>query len=190
MRKKTRRGRCQALSVFKTDGGSSATGRELEVEIKRILPGGMGLAHSANENAAKTVLVALAAPGDRARVRVEAVRGTTSFASIVEIIEPSPMRVEAPCRYFGQCGGCDFQQLSYEAQLSAKVGIIQDCLRRIARLEPPADIPITPSRAVYQYRSRARWQYARHVESQTLLGYYERGSLKVCDVVECPVIVS
>ena len=112
----------------------------------------------------------LAAPGDRLRARVERVRGKVAFASVSEIVEPSPARVEPPCPYFGRCGGCDFQQLSYEAQLAAKVEIIRDCLRRVARVEPPAEIPIEPSPDVWRYRSRARWQYdplRKH------LGYYE-----------------
>lgn len=178
--------RRQVRQVVKSD---DVVGREFEVEVERILPGGMGLAHLANVGVAKTVLVALAAPGDRVRVRVEALRGATAFASIIEVIEPSPVRIEPPCPYFGRCGGCDFQQLSDEAQLAAKVSIIRDCLRRIAHLEFPAEIPITPSPATYHYRSRARWQYVQRTNQPPLFGYYERGSLKVCDVVECPVVI-
>lgn len=152
----------------------------LEVTIERILPGGVGLAHAEG----RTVLVALAAPGDRLRVRVESVRGRTTFASIVEVLSPSLSRVEPPCPYFGRCGGCDFQQLDYRAQLDAKVEIIRDCLRRVARLEPPGEIQITPSPREWRYRSRARWQ---HDPLRNFLGYYERGSHRVCDVVECPV---
>src|SRR5207249_5069129 len=86
--------------------------RTMEVTIERILPGGLGLAHADGQ----TVMVALAAPGDRVRVRVDRVKGTVAVASIEEIISPSAARVEPPCPYFGRCGGCDFQQLSYEAQ--------------------------------------------------------------------------
>ncbi|HYO62658.1 MAG TPA: class I SAM-dependent RNA methyltransferase [Pyrinomonadaceae bacterium] len=154
---------------------------ELEVEVERILPGGLGLAHAEG----KTVLVALAAPGDRLRVRVREKRGGVLFASVVEVLRPSPARVEPLCPYFGRCGGCDFQQLTYEAQLAAKVEIIRDCLRRIARIEPPADIPVTPSPRQWRYRSRAQWQHDRERE---LLGYFERGTHRVCDVVDCPVL--
>jgi 23S rRNA (uracil1939-C5)-methyltransferase len=153
-----------------------------EVEIERIVPGGAGLAHADG----RTLFVSLAAPGDRVRVRVERVRGKVAFASVSEIIRPSPARVEPPCPYFGRCGGCDFQQLTYEAQLQAKVEIIRDCLRRIGRIEPPAEIPITPSPAVWRYRSRARWQ---HDPVRQFLGYYELASHRVCDVVECPVVL-
>lgn len=156
------------------------SGDEFEVTVERILPGGVGLAHAEG----RTVFVALAAPGDVARVRVESVRGRVAFASIVEVLQPSPSRVEPPCPYFGRCGGCDFQQLNYRAQLEAKVEIIRDCLRRVARVEPPAEIHITPSPLEWRYRARARWQ---HDAVRNFLGYYERGSHRVCDVVECPV---
>jgi 23S rRNA (uracil1939-C5)-methyltransferase len=155
-------------------------GAELDVTVERILPGGVGLAHAQGQ----TIFVGLSAPGDAVRIRVDSVRGGLAFASIVEINEPSPARVEPPCPYFGRCGGCDFQQLTYEAQLAAKVEIIRDCLRRVARVEPPAEIPITPSPEIWRYRSRARWQ---HDPVRNFLGYYERGSHRVCDVADCPV---
>jgi 23S rRNA (uracil1939-C5)-methyltransferase len=153
----------------------------LEVEIERILPGGMGLAHAEG----KTVFVSLAAPGDRVRVRVEREQGNVLFASIEEILAPSPVRIEPPCPYFGRCGGCDFQQLTYEAQLTAKAEIIRDCLHRIARLEQVPEIVVTPSPDNWHYRMRATWQID---EEQQTIGYYERGSRRVCDVVDCAVL--
>jgi 23S rRNA (uracil1939-C5)-methyltransferase len=162
----------------KTDGA------EVEVLIERILPGGAGLAHAGG----RTLLVSLAAPDDRVRVSIERTRGNVAFASIREIISPSTARVEPPCPYFGRCGGCDFQQLSYEAQLAAKQEIISDCLRRMARVElSPRDIPITGSPLEWHYRSRAQWQYDAR---SGRLGYFERGSHQVCDVTLCPVLVS
>ena len=152
-----------------------------EVEVERILPGGMGLAHADG----KTVFVALAAPGDRVRVRVEREQGNVLFASIEEIVTPSPVRVEPPCPYFGRCGGCDFQQLTYEAQLAAKSEMLRDCLHRIARLENLPEIVVTPSPDVWRYRMRAMWQID---QDERMIGYYERGSRRVCDVVDCAVL--
>ena len=152
-----------------------------EVEIERLLPGGVGLAHAAE----MTVFVSLAAPGDRLRVKIDRVQGKTAFASIVEILQPSPVRIEPPCPYFGRCGGCDFQQLSYQAQLTAKLEIIRDCLHRIAKIEPPNNIRIMPSKQ-WRYRSRANWQIDNPAK---LLGYFERGTNRVCDVEYCGVLV-
>jgi 23S rRNA (uracil1939-C5)-methyltransferase len=158
-----------------------STDRNFEVEIERILPGGLGLAHADG----KTVFVSLAAPGDRVRVCVEREQGNVLFASIQEILTPSPVRIEPPCPYFGRCGGCDFQQLTYEAQLAAKSEMIRDCLRRIARLENVPEIVVTPSPNEWRYRIRAMWQIDR---GERRIGYYERGSRRVCDVVDCAVL--
>lgn len=152
----------------------------VEVEVERILPGGLGFAHARGQ----TLMVALSAPGDRARVRVRSTKGRVAFASVEEVLAPGPARTEPPCPYFGRCGGCDFQQLTYEAQLRAKSEIVRDCLRRVAGVAEPGDVPVTPSPAVWRYRSRAQWQYDR---GSGALGYFERGSHRICDVVECPV---
>ena len=80
----------------------------LNVEIKRILPGGVGLAHAEG----LTIFVPLAAPGDTLLVDIDRTRGKVAFALIKEIINPSPVRIEPPCPYFGRCGGCDFHSLT------------------------------------------------------------------------------
>jgi tRNA/tmRNA/rRNA uracil-C5-methylase (TrmA/RlmC/RlmD family) len=153
-----------------------------EVEIERLLPGGVGLAHAEG----LTLFVSLAAPGDVVRVRIDRIQGKVGFASVVEIIRPSPSRVEPPCPYFGLCGGCDFQQMNYEAQLNTKVEIIRDCLHRIARIDGPIDIPIHASPDQWRYRARAMWQIDA---TNRKLGYFVRGSRDVCDVEYCAVLV-
>jgi len=156
--------------------------KTLEVEIERLLPGGVGLAHAEG----LTLFVSLAAPGDVLRVVIDRMQGKVGFASIVEILKPSPFRIEPPCQYFGRCGGCDFQQLTYEAQLNAKVEIIRDCLHRIAKIDTPLNIPVHSSPNQWQYRARAMWQVD---SNDKLLGYFERGSNRVCDVEYCAVLV-
>jgi len=158
------------------------TDETFEVVIERILPGGLGLAHADS----RTVMVALAAPGDRLRVRADRVKGSVAFASIVEILEPASVRVEPPCPYFGRCGGCNFQQLSYPAQLAAKIEIIRDCLRRLGGIEDVPAFEITPAANEWHYRARAQWQYA---SVRRWLGYFEANSREVCDVAECAVLV-
>lgn len=154
----------------------------MEIRIERILPGGVGLGHAEG----KTVLVSLAAPGDHLRVQVEREQGNVLFASVVEVLSPSPVRIEPPCPYFGRCGGCDFQQLTYEAQLAAKAGIISDCLQRIARLDAVPEITVHPSPTNWRYRVRATWQIDQEKRE---IGYYERGSRRVCDVEYCAVLM-
>lgn len=153
----------------------------MEVTIERILPGGLGLGHAEG----RTVMVPLSAPGDRLRVEIERVKGSVSFGRIREIIKASSDRVEPPCPYFGRCGGCDFQQLNYRAQLNAKVGIIKDCLRRVGGFQTVPDFEIVPAENPWHYRSRAQWQYDSITRR---LGYFEGNSRRVCDVPECAVL--
>jgi 23S rRNA (uracil1939-C5)-methyltransferase len=155
--------------------------KTFEVEIERLLPGGVGLAHAEG----LTLFVSLAAPGDVLRVRIDRVQGNVGFASIVEVLKSSLVRVTPPCPYFGRCGGCDFQQLTYQAQLEAKAEIVRDCLHRIAKIEAPGPVRVTPSPNEWRYRTRANWQVDGPAK---LLGYFERGSNNVCDVEYCAVL--
>ena len=152
----------------------------MDVKIEKIVPKGYGLAFAEE----LTLFVPLSAPGDRAKVRLDEVKGRTAFAEIQELIEPSPERAAPPCKYFGTCGGCDFQQFPYERQLSAKVEIIRDSLLRIGKIEL-SDIPIIPSPKELDYRTRALW---RVDSAERKMGYYKRNSHDVVDVDHCPVL--
>lgn len=158
-----------------------ALGDELELKIEKIVPRGLGLAFAEG----LTVFVPLSAGGDRVRVRIVDLKKRTAFGEIVEVLEPSPVRVVPPCPYFGTCGGCDFQQLSYEAQLRAKVDIVKDCLTRIGKIELDGDIRIIPSPQPLNYRSRANWHGDRDSKK---LGYFGRYSHDVIDVETCPIL--
>lgn len=153
----------------------------LEVTIEKIVPNGYGLAFADG----LTIFVSLAAKGDKLRIRIREKKGKLAFAEIVEILEPSPERITPPCQYFGKCGGCDFQQMSYPAQLSAKVEIIKDCLKRIGKIDFQDEIKIIGSPKDFTYRSRAQW----HADTRAgKIGYYKRYSHNVIDVEVCPIL--
>lgn len=155
--------------------------KDLVVKIERIVPNGFGIAFAKG----LTIFVSLAAIGDQVRIRVNKKKGKLAFAEIVEIIEDSPFRVKPKCVYFGKCGGCDFQQMSYEAQLSAKVEIIKDCLKRIGKLDWTSEISIIPSENPFDYRSRASW----HADTRTKkIGYFRRNSNDVFDIETCEIL--
>lgn len=152
----------------------------VEVRVEKIVPRGFGIAFAEG----LTILVALAAPGDELTVRIVEIKKRLAFAEIVSINTPSAERQQPPCPYFGECGGCDFQQLKYESQIAAKVGIIRDSLQRIGKINYEAEISVVRSPPL-EYRSRVRWQ----VDSdEQKFGYYKRHSHEVIDVEHCPKI--
>jgi len=128
----------------------------------------------------------LTAPGDLVRVNIVELKKRIAFAEAIEVVEASSVRAEPPCKYFGTCGGCDFQQMTYRAQLDAKVEIIRDCLKRIGKIESPGDISIVESPHEFEYRSRAQWHLDRANEK---FGYLKRNSHEVVDVETCPILV-
>jgi 23S rRNA (uracil1939-C5)-methyltransferase len=157
------------------------TGDVIDVRIEKIVPRGFGLAFAEN----LTVLTPLTAPGDLLRVRIVEIKKRMAFAEIVEIVQPGVNRAEPPCKYFGTCGGCDFQQMQYAAQLDAKVGIIRDCLHRIGKIEHEGEIAMIASHNEFGYRSRARWHLDREKRA---VGYFRRDSHDVIDIDACPIL--
>lgn len=157
------------------------TGDIIEVRIEKIVPRGLGLAFVDG----LTVFVPLSVVGDKLSVRIREVKKRIAFAEIVEVIESGEQRIEPPCEYFGSCGGCDFQQMSYTAQLDAKVGIIRDCLHRIGKIEYDGEINVISSPDQFGYRSRARWHLDR---DKNAIGYFARDSHESIDVHNCPIL--
>jgi tRNA/tmRNA/rRNA uracil-C5-methylase (TrmA/RlmC/RlmD family) len=154
----------------------------LEVRVEKIVPNGLGLCFAEN----LTVFVPLSVKGDKLRVKIRKLQGKTAFAKIVEILEPAEDRIKPKCIYFGTCGGCDFQQMSYETQLKSKIGILRDSLKRIGKIDYEDEIPIIASPNEYNYRLRSNW----HINSrQKKIGYFKRQSHDVIDAKSCPILV-
>jgi 23S rRNA (uracil1939-C5)-methyltransferase len=102
-------------------------------------------------------------------------------ARTLEVLDPSVDRVAPRCPYFGRCGGCHYQHASYESQLAAKRVILEEELRRLGKIEPPAEIHVMAAEP-WGYRNRVQL----HVEAQSL-GYREARSHKLCPIVACPI---
>ena len=157
-------------------------GETVIVDIAKIVPRGLGLAFGDRG----TVFVPLAVAGDKLEVRVTELKSKTIFAEIESVITPSPRRIKPPCPYFGECGGCDFQQMEYATQLESKVAIIVDCLQRIGKIELATEVKVVPSSREFGYRSRAQWH--ADIKEKTI-GYYRRSSHDVIDIKKCPILV-
>jgi 23S rRNA (uracil1939-C5)-methyltransferase len=152
----------------------------IDVTIDRIVGDGKGIGFANG----KTVFISRTAPGDVVRARITRQQGTTIHGVIEEILSPSPMRIEPGHPHADNCAGCDLMHISYEDQLATKVNIIQDSLRRIAKLETIPEITIRPSEQQWNYRSRAEWQV--DVPNKAV-GYFAEGSRQIVDMAVDPV---
>lgn len=156
-------------------------GEIVEVKIEKIVPRGFGLGFVEK----LTVLTPMSVLGDVLSVRIVAMKKRMAWAEIVEIKVRGEQRIDPPCEYFGKCGGCDFQQMTYPAQLTAKIGIIRDCLHRIGKIDYEDNIEMIGSPKEFGYRSRARWHIDRKSRK---LGYFRRDSHDVIDISSCPIL--
>lgn len=126
---------------------------EKELSIEALVQGGDGLARDDG----RIVFVPLVAPGDRIRARVAQDKGVWR-GELLEVLEPGPSRVQPECPLVGICGGCQWQQIEYQAQLAAKESAIKEALTRLGQLDPSVVRPIIASPNPVRYRRRLRGQ--------------------------------
>jgi tRNA/tmRNA/rRNA uracil-C5-methylase (TrmA/RlmC/RlmD family) len=150
----------------------------IELQIDDVAFGGKGVGRSNG----KAVFVPYTIDGERVAAEIVREKKQLSEAELRAVLEPSPCRVQPQCPYFGRCGGCAYQHISYEHQLAIKAKQVEQTLRRIARLEDVPMQPIVPSPATYEYRNRV----TVHVE-QGVTGYYRRDAHRLVDVERCPI---
>ncbi len=188
-------------------------GTPLEITITDFADRGKGLARievDGGPDGARglVVFVGGAVPGDRMRVEVLRAKKRHVEARMVELLEPSPLRVDPPCRYAFDCGGCKWQHVAYDAQLGMKTRSVAHALARPSAgadappLTAPAlpDVePAVPSPRVFFYRNKMefsfsaeRWLTADEIASgeafdrDFALGLHAPGSFaRVLDLHEC-----
>ncbi|MGE5209505.1 MAG: class I SAM-dependent RNA methyltransferase [Alphaproteobacteria bacterium] len=152
--------------------------RLVELTIEDVGFGGKGVGRVQG----KAIFVPYTIEGER--VSAEIVREKKQFAEadLIEVKESSPDRVEPQCPYFGQCGGCAYQHISYEHQLAIKWRQVRNALRRIGRVTEIPMRPIVPSARQYEYRNRI----TVHAQDGAI-GFFRRDSHRLVDVKHCPI---
>src|ERR1044071_1066651 len=104
--------------------------RTVELTIHDVAFGGKGVARDNG----KAVFVPFTIDGERVSARITREKKQFAEAELAEVLDASPHRVTAPCPYFGRCGGCSYQHISYDHQLELKSRQAEAAMRRIARL--------------------------------------------------------
>jgi 23S rRNA (uracil1939-C5)-methyltransferase len=150
---------------------------ELTLDIDALSYGPYGI----GRHDGKAVMVPKTAPGDTVVAGVVENKERYSVGEIVRLIKPSSLRQDPPCPYVAQCGGCPWQHLRYEAQLSAKQKNVADALGRIGKLEGFELRPIIPSPFTYNYRRRIRLQ--RNASKR--LGFFTSFSHHLIEIDSC-----
>jgi len=134
------------------------------------------------------VFVPFAATGETVEVEVTEIRKRFARAKLVRVLQPSPERVSPTCRYFGECGGCQYQHLSYSAQLRLKHKQICDLFQRIGGFDPSLIGPVNPCPQPYGYRNRImiRSQWDKFKQGLNI-GFIRADNRLVVDIEQCAI---
>lgn len=165
------------------------------VEIVKIAAEGKSIAYIDE----KVLFVPHTVPGDVVDVQVTRKRKSFLEGFVVRFKTYSPIRVEAPCTYFGSCGGCKWQNLPYEQQLEFKQQEVLDNLQRIGKVELQNISPIIPSGETFYYRNKLEFTFSDKrfltreevnsdvaLERPPALGFHVPGLFdKVVDIHHC-----
>ncbi|MCS3871545.1 23S rRNA (uracil1939-C5)-methyltransferase [Chryseobacterium ginsenosidimutans] len=166
--------------------------------IKLFGAGAKGIAIGKTEEG-KTVLVSGGVPGDIVNVRVKKSKSKYFEAETTEVVKKSPFRVEPKCIHFGTCGGCKWQNMSYEKQLDFKQEEVYNNIKRIGGIDDFETLPILGAEEQYFYRnkmefsfSNAKWLTKYEISSEEnfgnrdALGFHIPGMWsKILDLKEC-----
>jgi 23S rRNA (uracil1939-C5)-methyltransferase len=151
-----------------------------QVEVTGMAHGGDALAR----HEGKVIFVPYALPGEEILVELTEERAKYARANLVEVVAASPERVEPRCPHFGTCGGCHWQHIAYETQLSLREETLRSQLRRIGHL---AGVSIEPSLSMsnpWYYRNRVQL----HLDSAGHLGFMAAKGRRVVPIRECHIM--
>jgi 23S rRNA (uracil1939-C5)-methyltransferase len=157
-----------------------AWGEIFTAPVEDIAAGGAGISRYRGQ----VIFTDLTAPGDLVKGRIIREHRTWARGKVLEIIEPSPLRVSPPCPLFGLCGGCSLQHLSYEAQTARKSAILRDALARIGGIGDAPEPRLVPS-PPYEYRNRIQLHTPEGGGSPP--GFKGRGGSNIVPLGDCPV---
>lgn len=178
--------------------------KQVELTLGAPASGGTCVAHGNDPLDPATYFVRGGLPGEHvvARTTGSTRGGKVRFATVVEVLTPSPDRVAPPCPVAGECGGCDFQHVALPAQRQWKSAVLRDQLQRLGGLESVGGDPLSSAIAVEPVDvtepataddEDARWRGWRtrvgvDSNNQGHLGFHAHRSSQVVAVGGCPVV--
>jgi len=152
--------------------------KKVQVPIESVAFKGYGVGRTHG----KVVFVPYSVTGDYAWIEIVEEKKKYSMGRLIQIIEPSPWRVDPPCSYFGLCGGCHWQHIRYAIQGELKKEILKEIMGRLGGWREIPSISVLPSPDPFGYRARVQLKVGGGS-----LGFYQERSHRIIDIEGCPV---
>lgn len=157
-------------------------GQIVEFDIHALAFGGAGL----GKYEGMTVFVKGCMPGDRVKASFTKLKQQYAEADLAEVVSPSKDRAKPKCKYFGVCGGCQFQFMPYEKQLEFKKQNVIDSFERIGNLASPPVSDVIHGEDDYHYRNKMEFSFGYDADMNFTLGMHVPGRrYDIMDLNEC-----
>ena len=127
-------------------------------------------------------------PGDQVMGEILKITPRFGVAKVLERIQPSEFRVEAPCPVFSECGGCKLQDLLYDKQMEFKVQVVKEALQHIGKVALPDEIKTLPAERPYHYRNKGSFAVALK-DKKLEIGFYQQGTHEVANSDTCDILL-
>ncbi|MBO8126907.1 MAG: 23S rRNA (uracil(1939)-C(5))-methyltransferase RlmD [Firmicutes bacterium] len=154
-----------------------AKGQKVEVEITDFTHSGEGVGRVYG----MALFVPGALPGDRVEAVVTQVKKNFAKGELVEVLRPSPGRVESDCLVSGECGGCQLRSFNYQFQLEWKQKQVREALRRIGGFEEVEVLPTLGMAEPNNYRNKTQFRVGRS-EGRVVFGFYQQKTNRLVPV--------
>ncbi|MFR4171170.1 MAG: 23S rRNA (uracil(1939)-C(5))-methyltransferase RlmD [Lachnospiraceae bacterium] len=153
----------------------------IEVTIEDLSEEGTGI----GKFEGMTFFIKDAVIGDRVRAKIMKLKKTYGFARLMEVLTPSPDRVEPLCPVARQCGGCQIQAMSYEAQLAFKTRKVESNLKRIGKFEEIPMESIIGMEDPFHYRNKAQFPFGKNRDGKIITGFYAGRTHSIIENTSC-----
>lgn len=172
------------MEITRTESKRFEVGRQFEADITDMAFGGDGVAKIDEF----VVFIPFVAVGDRVQFELTEAKTRFGRGRLVRVLRPASERVEPRCRYFGTCGGCQYQHIDYRQQLGLKHKQVRDLFARIGGLNDVEIAPVVPCPEPYGYRNRmmvrSQWNGP---EQRLMIGFLRHDNRLVVDVERCEI---
>jgi 23S rRNA (uracil1939-C5)-methyltransferase len=154
----------------------------VELDIATLAYGGQGVARVDEF----VVFVRGAVPGDHVRAKITRHKKSYAEARVIETLIPSPRRIAPVCEHTDDCGGCEWQTLSYDAQLEFKQQQVVESLQRLGHLDGYELEPIRGMDDPWRYRNKMEFSFGEAEDGELQLGLHRRGSWReIVETTDC-----
>ena len=131
-----------------------------------------------------TIFIPNSMKGEKVKIVIVKVLSSHAFGKVLDIIEPSPYRIESDCTTYKRCGGCDLRHIDYEETLNIKQNMVQNLVNKTLK-DKVKVLPVIGMGNPYNYRNKAQYPLGIDKTGEPVIGVYAERSHEIIPMQKC-----